>query len=103
MTVNRGNTVTLDCDINFIANLPVTGVYWTYSSTSSAANINVTTINNRQQYSSVDVFTTNLIISNVQIADGGYYKCWATNADGSSESGPLVLTVTDSKSLHYRP
>ena len=77
-----GSRVTLPCSVE--ANPSINGVWWTYQQR--------TIDTSQSRYRGGTTSTPSLIISNVNITDGGYYTCHARNDKGDSAKSIELLT-----------
>lgn len=71
-----------------------TSVRWVKTLNNVETDITVT---NSNKYSGGSVNTPSLTISSAASADGGYYKCYASNSVGTGQSQSTFLNVVGSK------
>ena len=92
--VNIANNVTMHCNVS--GSPGVVTMSWKSNTTSLTSN----------RHSGAMLSNPSLTISNVNVRDGGWYVCTATNIVGIGRSMPVYLNVTGGKFLcksHVHP
>lgn len=97
-TAVYGNDITIPCQITG-ANPGVTAVTWYKVNNQQVSTIN---IGDPASYSGGTVATPALTIRNVNNADGGFYRCTATNQVGTGQSSDAQLLIQGGRMFCYR-
>ena len=89
MTVNNGSNVTFNC-VSF-SYAPVTYTWLKDGVTllDDDVNIIISNVNDEDN----NIYTTTLMILDVQLSDDGVYICSATNREGTTSSNVTTLSV----------
>ena len=85
--VNIADNVTMYCNVSGYPN--VVAMSWQSNTTGLTSN----------RHSGATLSNPSLTISNVNVPDGGWYVCTATNIVGIGRSMPVYLNVTGGKFL----
>lgn len=90
--VYSGNNVTFD--VNVTSSLSLTDIFWESRNTTTNLYSLIDMSDNRLQ--SGDISFPSLIILDVELSDGTYYRVHATNRDGTAISSTIYLYVIPS-------
>ena len=91
-SVNFGDSVTIPCSVS--ANPSATSVFWERVSPSGVPST-ISLVPSK--YSGGTLLSPDLVISNTDTIDQGFYRCLATNSVGTSTSDSAFLAVIGSE------
>ena len=91
-SVNFGDSVTIPCSVS--ANPSATSVFWERVSQSGVPST-ISLVPSK--YSGGTLLSPDLVISNTDTTDQGFYRCLATNSVGTSTSDSAFLAVIGSE------
>ena len=88
ITVNNGSNVTFNCVSFSFAQVNYT---WFKNGFMLSDDINIIISTNNDEDN--DIYTTALMILDVQLSDNGMYVCSVTNREGTTSSNIAILSV----------
>ena len=89
MTVSNGSNVTFNCVSFSFAPVSYTWFKDGVALLNDDVNIIINTIDNEDN----DIYTTTLMILDVQLSDNGVYGCIVTNNEGTTSSNVATLSL----------